>query len=123
MARSAEASTPAARAVDAPPRNTSAQGYWGNVAKRLRRDKATLFFGLLLLLVFLSAIFAPLIAPADPYATSMLQRLKTIGTPGYPLGADELGRDMLNRLLYGRRLWLGMGLLPVCSATLNGFPF
>src|SRR3546814_14275959 len=76
MARSAEASTPAARAVDAPPRNTSAQGHWGNVAKRLRRDKATLFFGLLLLLVFLSALFAPLIAPADPYAPRMLKRLK-----------------------------------------------
>jgi peptide/nickel transport system permease protein len=101
----------------------SSEGYWTSVAKRLRRDKVTLFFGLLLLLVFLSAICAPLLAPADPYATSMLRRLKPIGTPGYPLGADELGRDMLSRLLYGGRLSLVMGILPVVNATIIGCVF
>lgn len=96
------------------------EGYWVNVGKRLRRDKTTLFFGIVLLLVFLSAIFAPLLAPADPYATSMLNRLTPIGTPGYPLGADELGREMLTRLLYGGRLSLMMGILPVVNATIIG---
>lgn len=114
-----------ALAVGSPPVHVqegkiSSEGYWTSVAKRLRRDKVTLFFGLLLLLVFLSAIFAPLLAPADPYATSMLRRLKPIGTPGYPLGADELGRDMLSRLLYGGRLSLVMGILPVVNATIIG---
>ena len=114
-----------ALAVGSPPARaregkTSSEGYWASVAKRLRRDKVTLFFGLVLLLVFLSAIFAPLLAPADPYATSMLRRLKPIGTPGYPLGADELGRDMLSRLLYGGRLSLVMGILPVVNATIIG---
>src|SRR3546814_1759159 len=70
-----------------------------------------------------SATFAPLMAPADPYATSMLKRLKPIGTPGYPLGADELGRDMLTRLLYGGRLSLVMGILPVVCATFIGCMF
>ena len=107
-------------APGAPAAAGRSEGYWANVAKRLRRDKVTLFFGLVLLAVFLSAILAPWIAPADPYATSMLRRLKPIGTPGYPLGADELGRDMLTRLLYGGRLSLLMGLLPVVNATVIG---
>src|SRR5690606_5969922 len=107
-------------ADDTASRRTSPRGYWTNVAKRLRRDKLTLFFALLLALVFLSAIFAPWLAPADPYATSMLKRLTPIGTPGYPLGADELGRDMLTRLLYGGRLSLLMGILPVMNATVAG---
>lgn len=107
-------------APGAPAAARRSEGYWANVAKRLRRDKVTLFFGLVLLAVFLSAILAPWIAPADPYATSMLRRLKPIGTPGYPLGADELGRDMLTRLLYGGRLSLLMGLLPVVNATVIG---
>src|SRR3546814_19741119 len=70
-----------------------------------------------------SATFAPLMSPADPYAISMVKRLKPIGTPGYPLGADELGRDMLTRLLYGGRLSLVMGILPVVCATFIGCMF
>ena len=46
--------------------------------------------------VVLSAIFAPWITPIDPYKGIMLRRLKPIGTPGYWLGTDELGRDMLS---------------------------
>ena len=43
----------------------------------------------------------------------MLRRLRPIGFPGYPLGSDELGRDMLTRLIYGGRLSLFMGVTPV----------
>ena len=42
--------------------------------------------------------------PADPYAASILKRLKPIGTEHYPFGTDELGRDMLSRLMLGARL-------------------
>lgn len=102
----------------APP--SAARGYWATVAHRVRRDRATMACMLVLLLIVLSAVFAPLLAPADPYQTSMLNRLKPIGTPGYPLGADELGRDMLSRLLYGGRLSLFMGIVPVVNALLVG---
>ena len=67
-------------------------------------------------LIVLAAIFAPFIAPADPYRGSMLRRLRPIGFPGYPLGGDELGRDMLTRLIYGGRLSLFIGVMPVLLA-------
>ena len=75
---------------------------------------------LVLLLIILSAVFADILSPADPYKTSMLKRLKPIGYPGYILGSDELGRDMFTRLLYGGRLSLIMGIMPVVYALLIG---
>jgi peptide/nickel transport system permease protein len=69
------------------------------------------------------AIFAPLIAPADPFKGSMLRRLRPVGFPGYPLGSDELGRDMLSRLMYGGRLSLLMGVSPVLLAFVIGSSF
>ena len=49
----------------------------------------------------------------------MIRRLRHIGTPGYPLGTDELGRDMLSRLIYGGRLSLIVGILPVILAFMH----
>src|SRR2546423_7216098 len=65
-----------------------------------------------LVLIFLSALCAPWLGLADPYQGSMIRRLRHIGTPNYPLGTDELGRDMLSRLIYGGRLSLIIGILP-----------
>ncbi len=92
------------------------RGYWGGVALRLSRDKATIGFGLLLLLMLLAILAAPLLAPHDPFQTSMIRRLKPVGFPGYPLGTDELGRDLLTRLLYGGRLSWYIGITPVVVA-------
>src|SRR5215469_13493886 len=91
-------------------------GYWATVGRRIRRDPVTMFCGTVLLLIIAGSLVAPLIAPADPYKTSMLRRLAAVGTHGYPLGSDELGRDMLTRLLYGGRLSLLLGLSPVVGA-------
>jgi peptide/nickel transport system permease protein len=95
-------------------------GYWGSVIRRLARDKATLVFGFILLLILLTAIFAPLIAPFDPYKDSIIGRLKPFGWRGHLLGTDELGRDLLTRLIYGARSSLLMGTVPVIVATLIG---
>jgi peptide/nickel transport system permease protein len=65
-------------------------------------------------------MLGPWLAPADPYSASMLNRLKPIGTPGYVLGSDELGRDMLSRLIVGTRLSLFMGITPVLCAFAIG---
>ena len=96
------------------------RNYWSTVLDRLSSDPVTLAFGAILLLILLSAIFADVLAPADPFKTSMIKRLKPIGTDGFPLGADELGRDMLSRLLYGGRLSLVMGISPVAFALVIG---
>lgn len=69
-----------------------------------------------LLAIFIAALLAPWLHLADPYRGSMIRRLRHIGTPGYPLGTDELGRDMLARLIYGGRLSLVVGILPVILA-------
>ena len=96
------------------------RGYWVTVLNRLKYDKVTIVCFVVLLLIILSAIFADILSPADPYKTSMLKRLKPIGYPGYILGSDELGRDMCTRLLYGGRLSLIMGIMPVVYALLIG---
>ncbi len=96
------------------------RGYWAGVGRRLLRDPIAIAAAVVILVIVLSAIFAPWIAPADPYRGSMIRRLRPIGTPLYPLGSDELGRDMLSRLIYGGRLSLLMGLLPVVFAFFAG---
>jgi peptide/nickel transport system permease protein len=65
-------------------------------------------------------IFAPLIAPFDPYKESIVGRLKPFGWRDHLLGTDELGRDMLSRLIYGGRVSLLMGVVPVLIASLIG---
>ncbi len=96
------------------------RSYWQTVGYRLRYDYMTLFFGFVVILIILSAIFAPLLAPIDPYQSSMLNRLKPIGYKDFILGTDELGRDILSRILYGGRISLTMGILPVFIATVIG---
>jgi peptide/nickel transport system permease protein len=95
-------------------------GYWRSVWRRLRYDYATLFFLGVIVLIVLVAVFAPLVAPFDPYKTSMLNRLKPVGYRNFLLGTDELGRDMLTRLIYGGQSSLMMGLTPVILATCIG---
>ncbi len=75
--------------------------------------RITALAGLVLVLL---AIAAPLIAPFDPAAQSLLSRLKPPmgfegAKSGYLLGTDELGRDILSRCLYGLRLTMGVALL------------
>jgi peptide/nickel transport system permease protein len=106
--------------VEAPATIAPRQGYWWNVQRRLRGDYMTLFFLAIILALALVAILAPLIAPFDPNKTSMIYRMKPIGYRQFWLGTDELGRDMLSRLIYGARLSLMMGLLPVILATAIG---
>ena len=114
------ATPPAPQTIDIAQSVGQSRGYWGTVWMRLRRDPVTLAFGILLLSIFLMAIFAPWIAPQDPYKANIVRRLKEIGYPGHPLGTDQTGRDMLSRLIYGGRLSLFMGVMPVANALVIG---
>ena len=96
------------------------QGYWRGVGRALRRDPVSVVSGAVVVLIVALALFAPWLAPADPYKASMLRRLLPIGSDGFLLGTDELGRDMVSRLMYGGRLSLVMGVLPVLLAFVIG---
>jgi peptide/nickel transport system permease protein len=96
------------------------RGYWKSVGYRLRYDYVTLFFLSIILIIALLAVLAPLLAPFDPTKTSMINRMKPVGYHDFLLGTDELGRDMLSRLLWGGRVSLMMGLGPVLLATTIG---
>nr|WP_260854428.1 ABC transporter permease [Paraburkholderia sp. BCC1884] len=109
--------TPANVADTAPLRSP---GYWSNTLRRVRKSRVALVAGTVVALLLLMAILAPWIAPHDPFQASMLERLKPVGTPGHLLGTDELGRDLLSRLIMGGRLSLFMGIAPVVIAFLVG---
>jgi peptide/nickel transport system permease protein len=95
-------------------------GFWSGVLHRLFRDPVALAALAVLVVIVAVAILAPYIAPYDPTKGSVIRRLKPIGTEGYVLGTDELGRDMLSRLIYGARLSLIMGVVPVPIAFVIG---
>ncbi len=85
------------------------------VLRRLMRDRLALAAGIILLLIVLAAIFAPWLAPHDPYLTTRRRLLPPVwearGTWTYLLGTDGLGRCMLSRLLYGTRATLMVGIV------------
>lgn len=109
------AGKPPPAAAIAPP-----AGYWRGVVRRFARDPVAVGALLVVLLLVAIAVAAPWISPADPFASSMLKRLRPIGSEGYLLGSDELGRDMLSRLMLGGRLSLFMGITPVIAAFVIG---
>jgi peptide/nickel transport system permease protein len=110
---------PAEPEIDGAPA-TKMRGYWRSVLHRLRYDWMTLIFGAVVLAIVIIAIAAPLIAPFDPYQQSIVGRLKPFGWRNHPWGTDELGRDMMSRLIYGGRISLLMGVAPVLVATIVG---
>jgi len=107
----------AAAEAEAP---AAAPGYWKSVRQRLARDPVTVAVSLILLVIVFISLGAPLVTHYDPYAGSVLARLKPIGTPGHWLGTDETGRDLWTRLCYGGRLSLLAGILPVAISLLIG---
>ena len=82
----------------------------------LRRDKTALFGGFVVLAFVLLAIFAPFLAPHDPTqqftnGLSAARRPAARRRHSFPLGTDDLGRDLLSRLIYGARISLIIGIL------------
>ena len=91
--------------------------------RRLRGNPVFLLGATISALFVLLAIFSPLLAPHDPTARLLIDQVRPQSNPipgsqpGYPLGADSVGRDILSRLIVGSRQTLVVGVL----ATLFGF--
>ena len=77
---------------------------------RFKRNKLALIGGIIVLIMIMIAVFAPVLAPHDPYRTAPLRRLEAPSFE-HPLGTDAMGRDMLSRLIYGARVELSIGIL------------
>jgi peptide/nickel transport system permease protein len=74
----------------------------------------------LTLAVVIAAFAASWLAPHDPAQTDFAQSLRPPGTPGHPLGTDQLGRDLLARVLHGARLALFIGACTVVVTAIVG---
>lgn len=95
-------------------------GFWQGFRSRSGRMGLILFAAIALV-----AVFAPLLAPNDPYEQGIIRRLKPpvwmeTSLSGYPLGTDQLGRDTLSRLIFGARISLFVGAVAVLGAGLVG---
>jgi oligopeptide transport system permease protein len=82
---------------------------WRDALRRLRRNRLAMAGGIVIGLLCLIAIFADLLAPR-PYTKTNFGRLNEAPTREYPLGTDQLGRDMLSRMIYGARVSMLVGL-------------
>jgi peptide/nickel transport system permease protein len=93
---------------------------------RLRRNPVFLLGATISMLFILLAIFAPLIAPHDPTARLLLDQVRPQTNPipgpqpGFPLGADSVGRDMLSRLIVGSRQTLIVGVMATAMGFIGG---
>jgi peptide/nickel transport system permease protein len=86
----------------------------------IRNHKAIVAGAAIVAFVVLIAILAPVLSPYSPTQVHPLDRLKGIGSPGYLLGADQQGRDMLSRLMWGSRSSLAIAVLPLGIASVLG---
>lgn len=91
----------------------------GRLTKRLSWRLSLIAGIALLLLLFLASLFVPLLSPYDPYQIDPKQTRLPPST-AHPLGTDEMGRDVLIRLLFSIRLAYAGGLLAILVATLGG---
>lgn len=105
---------------DAVPRSASAK-----LASRLWRLKGSVIAGILMLLVVAASVFAPFVTPHDPLEANIMLRLRPPlwmngGVEGYLLGTDQVGRDILARIIYGGRVSLSIGALAVLVSASFG---
>ncbi|MDD4182390.1 MAG: ABC transporter permease [Candidatus Omnitrophica bacterium] len=87
--------------------------------KRFKKNKLAVIGGILVFGLFAVAIFAPLLAPYDPDIINMEQVLQSPGA-AHILGTDDLGRDVLSRMIYGTRISLSIGFIAIAIATIIG---
>ena len=98
---------------------------WGYIWYQVRRSPLTIAGIVILLVALTMVIFAPFIAPFDPYAVDLRARLAAPGAAHW-FGTDEVGRDLFSRVVYGARASIGVGFAIVgiaatCGTTIGCF--
>jgi peptide/nickel transport system permease protein len=91
------------------------RGFW----RAFRRNKLALIGGVVVVILVALALLAPGIAPWDPNRPDV-RKILDAPSKAHPLGTDQLGRDVLSRMLYGARVSLAVGFVSVGIATMIG---
>jgi peptide/nickel transport system permease protein len=95
------------------------QTQFGNIRRRFLRNKLALMGLVMITIVFLTAIFAPIVATHPPKAQDLTITLQTPSSEHW-LGTDELGRDVFSRIVYGTRIAVSVGLASIFLALVIG---
>src|SRR5260370_42096107 len=92
-----------------------------DAVRRLLRNRLAMAGGVVIVLLCLIAIFADVLTPL-PYTKTNFGRLNEAPSRDYPLGTDQLGRDLLSRMIYGARVSMLVGLGAQAIVVLIGVP-
>jgi peptide/nickel transport system permease protein len=103
-------------------RPVRSQGFWARSWRRFARNRGALLALGLLLVLHAAVSIGPVLITTSPNAVNLMARFAP-PDHGHPLGTDEMGRDLLARLLHGGRLSLGIGLSAMIGAILIGTIF
>jgi peptide/nickel transport system permease protein len=95
------------------------QSYWGLAWRRLRRHRVAMAGGAIILIFIAAALIGPLLTPYS-FDHIDLRHREVLPTPAHLLGTDELGHDVLTRLLYAGRISLSVGFSAALAAALFG---
>jgi len=95
------------------------QTQFGDVRKRFLRNKLAVAGMAMVAIVFFCALFAPLVAPSDPYQQDLAHTIEGPSRAHW-LGTDENGRDQFSRVVYGSRIAVEVGLAAIFLATTIG---
>ena len=103
----------------APSRRLHSLGFWSDARRRILKSRAAVSGGLVVALFVALAALAPVLAPYEPLRGRLDERLLPPST-GHWFGTDELGRDVLSRVLYGARISLQIQVAAVGLALVLG---
>ncbi|MFW6013428.1 MAG: nickel transporter permease [Candidatus Bipolaricaulota bacterium] len=95
--------------------------FGSSILKKLLRNRLATFGIMILAGLFVLAVFAPYIAPHDPYEQDFFRTLEGPSLE-HPLGTDELGRDVFSRIIYGSRISITIGFISALIGLVVGVP-
>jgi peptide/nickel transport system permease protein len=113
--------TVAVGAIPSLQRRTAERNGFRHLARRFARNRLALVGFVVFVVIGLMALLAPWVSPASPIKTDFTAYLQPPG-PRHPMGTDELGRDVLSRIIFGSRASLEAGVISVALAIAAGLP-